>query len=102
MSFFTDLLGIVPCPAHSREEVDRLLSELLRIGATDDFLSERPGGAFNVQCRHVRAIAIGKRLNEIGGDQLMEFILRRIKKKLGKNILAHLAFAWDDIGQWVV
>jgi hypothetical protein len=101
MSFLADLLGIVPCPAHARDEVDRLLNELLRIGETDDFLSERPGGAFNIQCRHVRAIQIGKRLKEIGGSKLMEYSLRKIKKKLGKTIFAHLEYAWDDIGQWV-
>lgn len=102
MSFLTDLLGIVPCPSHSRNEVDRLLEELLRIGKADDYLSERPGGPFNIQCRHVRAIEIGKRLNEIGGEKLMVYALRNVKKKLGKEFLAHLEFAWDEIGQWVV
>ena len=101
MSFLADLLGIVPCPAHAKDEVDRLLNELMRIGQTDDFLSERPGGAFNIQCRHLRAIQIGKRLNEIGGGKLMEYSLRRVKKKLGKTVFAHLEYAWDDIGQWV-
>jgi hypothetical protein len=102
MSFLADLLGIVPSPAHARDEVDRLLNELLRIGETEDFLSERPGGSFNVQCRHVRAIEIGKRLNAIGGEKLMEYSLRKVKKKLGKTIFAHLEYAWDDIGQWVI
>ena len=101
MSFFADLFGIVPSPATNREEVDRLLDELLRIGKTDDFLSERPGGPFNVQCRHVRAIEIGKRLNQIGGEKLMEYSLRKVRKKLGKTIYAHLEYAWDEIGQWV-
>ncbi len=101
MSFLADLLGMVPCPAHARNEVDQLLNELLRIGETDDFLSERPGGAFNIQCRHIRAIQIGKRLYEIGGNKLMEYSLRKVKKKLGKTIFAHLEYAWDDIGQWV-
>lgn len=101
MSFLADLLGIVPCPAHARNEVDRLLEELLRIGKSDDYLSERPGGAFNSQSRHVRAIQIGKRLNEIGGAKLMEYSLRRVKKKLGKTIFAHLEYAWEEIGQWV-
>jgi len=101
MSFLADLIGKVPCPAHARQEVDRLIDELLRIGKTEDFLSERPGGSFNVQCRHVRSIGIGKRLNEIGGEKLMEYSLRRVKKKLGKDIFAHLEYAWDDLGQWV-
>jgi len=55
-----------------------------------------------VQCRHVRAIEIGKRLNAIGGTKLMEFTLWKVKKKLGKTTFAHLEFAWDEIGQWVV
>jgi hypothetical protein len=101
MSFLADLMGFVPCPSDSRQEVNRLLEELLRIGKTDDFLSERPGGAFNVQCRHVRSIGIGKRLNEIGGEKLMEYSLRQVKKKLGKEIFTHLEYAWDDLGQWV-
>ncbi len=101
MCFLADLLGMVPCPAHARNEVDQLLNELLRIGETDDFLSERPGGAFNIQCRHIRAIQIGKRLYELGGNKLMEYSLRKVKKKLGKTIFAHLEYAWDDIGQWV-
>lgn len=101
MSFLAELLGIVPCPGNARIEVDRLVGDLLRIGETEDFLSERPGGAFNMQCRHVRAIEIGKRLNEIGGEKLMEFTLRRVRKKLGKTIFAHLEYAWDDLGQWI-
>ena len=74
----------------------------MRIGEREDFLSERPGGPFNVQCRHVRAIQIGKRLNQIGGAKLMEYTLWKVKKKLGKSIVAHLEFTWDEIGQWVV
>ncbi len=101
MSFLADLLGIVPCPADKKNEVDRLMGELLRIGKTDDFLSERPGGPFNIQCRHVRSIEIGKRLNEIGGQKLMEYSLRKVRKNLGKTIFAHLEYAWDEIGQWV-
>ena len=101
MSFLADLLGIVPCPSHARNEVERLIGELLRIGETEDYLSERPGGSFNVQCRHVRAIEIGRRLKDIGGEKLMEFTLRRVKKKLGKTIYAHLEYAWDDLGQWI-
>ena len=98
MGFLAELIGVKPYPKHASEEVDRLLNELLRIGKTDDFLSERPGGVFNVQCRHNRAIEIGKRLNAIGGVKLMEYSLRRIKKKLGNALYTHLEFAWDDLG----
>ncbi|HSM23590.1 MAG TPA: hypothetical protein VK856_01860 [Anaerolineaceae bacterium] len=102
MGFISNLFGIVPCPADRKEEVNRLIDDLLRIGEREDYLSERPGGPFNVQCRHVRAIEIGKRLNQIGGAKLMEYTLWKVKKKLGKTIVAHLEFTWDEIGQWVV
>ncbi len=102
MGFIANLFGIIPCPAEKKDEASRLIDELLRIGKQDDFLSERPGAGFNSQCRHVHAIEIGKRLNEIGGSPLMVFTLHKIKKKLGKEIYAHLEFAWDEIGQWVV
>ncbi len=102
MGLIANLFGIIPCPAEKKDEASRLIDELLRIGKQDDFLSERPGAGFNSQCRHVRAIEIGKRLNEIGGSPLMVFTLHKIKKKLGKEIYAHLEFAWDEIGQWVV
>lgn len=102
MGFLANLFGIIPCPADKKVEVEKLIDELLRIGKQGDFLSERPGGGFNAQCRHIRAIQIGKRLYEIGGNPLMEFTLSRIKKKLGKEIYAHLEFTWDEIGQWVI
>lgn len=100
MDFITDLLN-KPYPSHASQEVDRMLSELVRIGQTEDFLSERPGGAFNRECRHVRAREIGTRLDEIGGLPLMEYADRFVRRKLGKNLSWHLEAAWKDIGKWI-
>ncbi len=100
MSFLTDLF-VKPYPAYAKDEVDRLLGELFRIGQTDDFLSERPGGGFNRECRHIRTREIGQRLDEIGGLQLMEFANRSVRRKLGKNLSWHLEAAWKDIGKWI-
>jgi hypothetical protein len=78
-----------------------LVSELIRIGETDDFLSERPGPPFNFQCRHIRSREIGKRLDELGGLRLMEFVHKKVKKKLGKILVSHLEYAWSEIGNWI-
>lgn len=100
MSFWKDLILGAPCPASHKKEADHLLNELLHIGKMDDFLSERPGQSFNMQCRHVRAREIGKRLDEIGGISLMEYAYRRVKQKLGANLGEHLDFAWRGVGSW--
>lgn len=96
-----DFLSPPPCPGSLRPEVDRLVEELVRIGKTDDFLSERPGSPFNMQCRHTRAREIGKRLDEIGGIALMDWVHRRVRKLLGKGLAAHLEYAWTDVGKWL-
>jgi len=100
MGFLSDLF-VKPYPSYAKTEVDRLLDELIRIGKTDDFLSERPGGGFNRECRHIRAREIGKRLDELGGLPLMEFANRSIRRKIGKNLSWHLEAAWKDIGKWI-
>ena len=100
MNFLGDLLN-KPYPGHAKQEVERLLDELVRIGKTDDFLSERPGGGFNRDCRHIRTREIGQRLDEIGGLPLMEYANRRVRRKLGKNLSWHLEAAWKDIGRWI-
>jgi hypothetical protein len=100
MDFLTDLF-LHPYPSHAKEEVDRMIEELLRIGKVDDFLSERSGGAFNRECRHIRAREIGKRLDELGGVDLMLYANRRVRRKLGKNMSWHLEAAWKDIGKWI-
>lgn len=100
MDFFRDLFS-PPYPSHQRQEVDRLLTELIQIGKMDDFLSERPGTGFNIQSRHIRAIQIGKRLDEIGGLRLMEFSRRRVRRNLGAQLASHLDYCWEGIGKWV-
>lgn len=100
MDYFRDLFS-KPYPSHANQEVERMINELVRIGKTEDFLSERPGGAFNRECRHIRAREIGKRLDEVGGLSLMEYVNRQIRRKLGKNMSWHLEAAWKDIGKWI-
>lgn len=100
MLFLRDLI-VKPYPSHAAQDVQRMLDELVRIGKTDDFLSERPGGGFNRESRHIRAREIGKRLDEIGGLPLMEYANRYVRRKLGKNLSWHLEAAWKDIGNWI-
>ena len=99
MIFLSDLL-FPPIPAGKRAEVDKLLAELLRIGRTDDFLSERPGGQFNVECRHIRTRLIGARLDEMGGIKLMAYVHRQVRRKLGRLLGEHLEAAWEKVGPW--
>lgn len=100
MSFLSDLFH-KPYPPENKQEVDKLLAELIKIGERDDYLSERPGPPFNGQCRHMRAREIGRRLNEIGGFELMEYAYLRAKKKLGAPLASHLEYAWAEIGTWM-
>jgi hypothetical protein len=100
MNFITDMF-VKPYPPHAKQDVERMLEELVRIGKTEDFLSERPGGGFNRESRNIRAREIGKRLDEIGGLSLMEYANRYVRRKLGKNLSWHLEAAWKDIGKWV-
>jgi hypothetical protein len=100
MLFLRDLFA-KPYPSQHKEEVERLLEELIRIGKSDDYLSERPGGGFNSQCRHIRTREIGKRLDQIGGLELMEYANRFVKRKAGKQLSSHLEYAWTEIGKWM-
>ena len=103
MGFWGDLFGVAPCPPENKLELDKLVKELLVIANEDDFLSEHPGGVFNVQCKHVRARAIGKRLEEINGVELMEWVFDKVKKKLGKHgsrTTEQLGDCWNDMGKW--
>ncbi len=92
--------GGPPCPGGDKPEVEQLLEELVRIGRESDFLSERPGAGFNVQCRHVRSIFIGRRLNEIGGMELMIWVHKKVKRRLKAQLASHLEYAWDGVGDW--
>lgn len=101
MNFFESLFGSGLYPARDRREVEKLLDELIKIGIKEDFLSERPGAGFNLQCRHVRAREIGKRLSDIGGLKLMTWAYERVKKKAGKVPASHLEYAWESVGEWL-
>ena len=104
INWLTDLMKSLfyrmPCPAEERPEVESLLAELITIGRGDDFLSERPGYGFNIQCRHIRSIQIGQRLHDIGGLALMEWTRFKIKRKLSVQLASHLDYAWDKVGDW--
>ena len=89
-----------PYPRVEKQTIDQLINELIKIGETEDFLSEYPGGRFNGRCRHIRAREIGTQLDELGGYALMDFAYERIRKKLGAAYADHLDFAWFDIGHW--
>jgi hypothetical protein len=99
MNFLIDLLA-PPIPSGKRAEVEKLLAELYRIGQAEDFLSEHPGAAYNRDCRHIRTRQIGARLDELGGINLMSYIHRKVKRKLGKMLGEHLEAAWHDVGPW--
>jgi len=101
MGLLYRLFSKPPYPSTARGEVEQLLRELLQIGKTEGFLSERPGGAFNAQCRHNRTREIGKRLHEIGQFPLMEYAYHHARRKLGKELSTHLEYAWSDIGRWL-
>lgn len=99
MSFLRDLF-IKPYSTDQSRDVELLFKELISIGIESDFLSERPGGGFNGHCRNIRAREIGMKLDEMGGLDLMQWVYRRVRKKLGRNMAEHLEYAWDDIGPW--
>ncbi len=104
MSIWETLFGhpaVRQLPAHSKQEVDKLFGELIKIGQLDDFLSLRPGGPFNIRCHHTGARRIGERLNEIGGLELMQAARSHVKRKLKAVIAEHLDYAWQDIGEWL-
>lgn len=101
MGFLDALFGKSLVPGELKPEVNRMSEELIKIGQLDDFLSERPGGSFNGQCRHIRARQIGDRLNQIGGFALMENIYKKVRRRLGAQLASHLSYSWTDIGKWV-
>ena len=100
MQFLNDLL-FPPIPSGAKSEVDKLVNELIEIGKRDDYLSERAGHPFNTFCRHIRGAEIGQRLNQLGGYELMDYVLRRVRSKVGKELGAHLEYCWTGIGSWL-
>lgn len=89
-----------PYAQANANEVKLLVEELIRIGVQEDFLSEVPGRGFNAQCRHIRTREIGQRLRVVGGNELMSWVFRKVRKQAGKVIASHLEYAWKDIGDW--
>lgn len=101
MDFFRKLFGKPAYPRAIQAEVDRLVAELIQIGQREDFLSERPGAGFNIQCHNIRARQIGERLHQIGGLELMTQTDKHVRKKLGAQLGSHLEYCWDEIGGWM-
>ena len=95
-----DIFKGKPYPREMEQEVQSLLEELIRIGVKEDYLSEFPGNGYNAQCRHVRTRMIGKRLDEIGGSELMLWAYAKVHKKAGAVPSSHLEYAWQDVGHW--
>jgi hypothetical protein len=100
MGFFDSLFGPKLYSSHDKPEVLRLVNELINIGIKEDYLSEHPGGGYNLQCRHIRTREIGLRLSEIGGLPLMTWVFDRVRKKAGKVPASHLEYAWQEVGEW--
>jgi hypothetical protein len=104
MLFFADLFRTMPCESQNKAEVEKLVEELRQIAIKDDFLSEHPGGVFNMQCKHVRARQIGTRMDEIGGVELMEWAFGHLRRKLTKKerykLLEHLGYCWNNLNGW--
>lgn len=84
-------------PGKFKAEVTALENELAAIGKADDFLSERPGGQFDRDCRHIRAREIGARLHEIGGLALLEDEVKRMRKRLDPSLAEHMEYCWRGI-----
>lgn len=103
MSILNILFGdpaIKQLSSHQQKEVEKLIRDLIQIGKSDDFLSLSPGGAFDIQCHHRQARDIGKRLNDIGGLNLMAAVRHRIKRKLKAILAEHLDHCWKGVGEW--
>lgn len=89
-----------PFPGKYKDEMNRFIDELTQIGQKEDFLSERPGGPFDRECRHIRTREIGQRIFDIGGADSMDWMIKKISKKAGKDLAAHLEAAWYRIGNF--
>ena len=89
-----------PFPRSAADEMNGCLEELIAIGRHDDFLSERPGGQFDRDCRHIRTREIGGRIFAIGGADAMEWMVDQVAKRLTPALGAHLEAAWSRIGDF--
>lgn len=103
MSLWEKLFGnpiIRKLPPQKKQEVNKLLTDLVHIGRMDDFLSLHPGGPFNGRCHNFHARKIGERLDELGGLALMQAARAHVKGKLDPILAEHLDYCWQDIGDW--
>ena len=103
MSTFNRIFGepeIRALEPKQKAEVKQMIEQLVKIGKTDDFISLAPGGPFDFQYHHRDAKAIGRRLHEIGGEELMMAVRTTIKYKLKDVLAEHLDYAWKGIGNW--
>ncbi len=91
-----------PFPRQNGDEMNRLMDELIQIGQKEDFLSERPGGQFDRECRHIRTREIGQRIFDFGGADSMEWVIKKISKnkKMWRDLAAHLEACWNRIGNF--
>ena len=77
-----------------------LTSAILKIGASDGFLSVSPGGPFNEDLRHIEVRKIGEKLNQNGSLEAMREVASIVSEHLGPVKARELEAAWKDIGQW--
>ncbi len=103
MSIFNRIFGepeIRALDPQKKAEVKQMIDQLVKIGKTDDFLSLAPGGPFDHQYHHRDAKAIGRRIYEIGGIDLMIAVRQTVKYKLKDVLAEHLDHAWKGVGTW--
>ena len=103
MSIYNNIFGepeIRALDPQHKAEVKKMIDQLVQIGKTDDFISLAPGGPFDYQYHHREAKAIGRRIYEIGGVELMMAVRQTIKHKLTDVSAEHLDHAWKGIGTW--
>lgn len=87
-------------PPAQKQEVKKLIDQLVVIGKQDDFLSLVPGGPFDHQCHHRQAKEIGRQLFALGGLDLMMAVRNIIRRKLKDVMAEHLDHCWKDVGGW--
>ncbi len=80
--------------------MEQMVNELMDIGRGDGFLSLMAGGRFNEKKRNIRAIGIGKKLNEIGGMDAMRMGGEAVSRFLNATKGRELEVCWDGIGNW--
>lgn len=103
MSIFNRIFGepeIRALDPQKKAEVKQMIDQLVNIGRKDDFISLAPGGPFDYQYHHRDAKAIGRRIYEIGGIELMMAVRQNVKYKLKDVLAEHLDHAWKGIGTW--